>query len=273
MAAAQRCGKFGMTVVLADRDAAKLEKAVAAVAATGAAAVAVVTDVSKAEEMARLHTQASALGPVTFCMLNAGTGLGGSVLQQERHSEWSDVINVNLWGVIHGLQVFANPMITHGKPALIVVTGSKQGITCPPGNTAYNISKAGVKAATEALQHELRNTAGCQVNAHLLVPGWTNTDLAVNTNLARDPTFDPATVGFSSAKPNAGAWSSEQVVDELLAGIERKEFYIICPDNDVTRETDRKRMQWSAGDVVLNRPPLSRWHADYAAEFKAFMEA
>ena len=53
-------------------------------------------------------------------------------------------------------------MIERGRPGLIINTGSKQGITTPPGDPAYNVSKAGVKAFTEALQHELRNTPGCQ---------------------------------------------------------------------------------------------------------------
>ena len=54
-------------------------------------------------------------------------------------------------------------MIARGRPGLIINTGSKQGITTPPGEPAYNVSKAGVKAFTEALQHELRNTAGCKI--------------------------------------------------------------------------------------------------------------
>ena len=62
-------------------------------------------------------------------------------------------------------------MIAQKTPAAIVNTGSKQGITCPPGNTAYNVTKAGVKVVTEALAHELRNIEGCQVTAHLLGPG------------------------------------------------------------------------------------------------------
>ncbi|MEI9964477.1 MAG: SDR family NAD(P)-dependent oxidoreductase [Caulobacteraceae bacterium] len=62
--------------------------------------------------------------------------------------------------MINGVQTFAEAMIAQGTPALIVNTGSKQGITTPPGNPAYNVSKAGVKALTEALQHELRKHRG-----------------------------------------------------------------------------------------------------------------
>merc|ERR1712138_761 len=66
-------------------------------------------------------------------------------------------------------------MIAQGEAAVVVNTGSKQGITAPPGDTAYNVSKAGVKVLTEALQHKLRTTTDCQVNAFLLVPGFTAT--------------------------------------------------------------------------------------------------
>lgn len=272
LATARRCAQFGMTVVLADCDEARLQTAVSSLA-EGSKAHGVTTDVSKHEQMASLYEKASALGPVTFCMLNAGIEQGGGVLNDALYTEWSDVFAVNMWGVINGIQTFANNMIAHSKPALIVVTGSKQGITCPPGNTVYNMSKAAVKVATEALQHELRNKEGCQVSAFLLVPGWTNTDIRLNVAVARDPNFDKSTVAFSTDKPHSGAWSADQVVDEMLAGIERNEFYIICPDNEATRELDSKRMEWAAGDVVHKRPPLSRWHPEYAKKFKAFADA
>ena len=106
-------------------------------------------------------------------MNNAGRGGGGGPF--ENYAGWQAVLGTNLWGVINGVQTFAPAMIAQGTPAAIVNTGSKQGITCPPGDTAYNVSKAGVKVLTEGLQHALRNTAGCKVNAHLLVPGWTHT--------------------------------------------------------------------------------------------------
>ena len=85
---------------------------------------------------------------------------------------WPRTLDVNLWGVIRGTQVFAPGMIAQGTPGLIINTGSKQGITTPPGDPAYNVSKAGVKVFTEALQHQLRNTAGCKITAHLLIPGF-----------------------------------------------------------------------------------------------------
>jgi short-subunit dehydrogenase len=157
--------------------------------------------------------------------------------------------------VIHGINAFVEPMTSQAIPALIINTGSKQGITTPPGDTAYNVSKAGVKVATEGLQHELRNRPGCLVSAHLLVPGFTFTGM---TGRADKP---------------AAAWTADQVVDEMLKGIAARQFYIICPDNDVTAEMDRKRMRWAADDVIERRPPLSRWHPDYVDAFDAHMAA
>jgi len=147
-------------------------------------------------------------------------------------------------------------MIERGRPGLVINTGSKQGITTPPGDPAYNVSKAGLKAFTEALQHELRNTPDCRINAHLLIPGFVFTELTAQ----------------GRAEKPAGAWTPEQTVDFMMERLEVGDFYILCPDNDVPRSLDERRILWAAGDVIENRPPLSRWHADYAQAFTAFSE-
>ncbi|MFP3570342.1 SDR family NAD(P)-dependent oxidoreductase, partial [Paraburkholderia sp. SIMBA_030] len=87
-------------------------------------------------------------------------------------ADWDNILGVNLLGVINGTRAFGAAMTKHGEPGLIINTGSKQGITTPPGNPAYNVSKAGVKVFTEALGHELRNTEGSKISAHLLIPGF-----------------------------------------------------------------------------------------------------
>jgi hypothetical protein len=159
-------------------------------------------------------------------------------------------------GIIRGSQIFAPGMIAHGQPGLILNTGSKQGITTPPGDPAYNIAKAGVKVFTEALQHHLRNLPGCKVEARLFIPGFV---------------FTPLTANGRTEKP-AGAWTPEQVVDFLFAALNREEFYILGPDNDVDRALDAKRILWAAADIAENRPPLSRWHPDYADAFKNWLK-
>ncbi len=138
----------------------------------------------------------------------------------------------------------------------MIVTGSKQGITTPPGNTPYNVSKAGVKVTTEALSHELRE-AGSPVTAHLLVPGFVYTGL---TRAAASPRSRPALDAGGDRRLPPG----EDGGGRLLHPV---------PDNETTREMDEKRMRWSSDDVIRNRPALSRWHPDHKAAFSAHMEA
>jgi len=186
-------------------------------------------------------------------MNNAGVGAGGDVLADP--SAWERVLGVNLMGVLHGVQSFVPAMIESGQPGIVINTGSKQGITQPPGNTAYNVSKAGVKALTEGLAHTLRQQAGDRVTAHLLIPGYT---------------FTGMTAANTPDKPDA-AWSAEQVVAFMLEGIGAGDFYLLCPDNETTPEQDRKRILWAARDVAENRPALSRWHPDWKDQFETFM--
>jgi short-subunit dehydrogenase len=155
------------------------------------------------------------------------------------------------------LQAFVADMLAQGTPCAVVNTGSKQGITTPPGNAAYNVSKAAVKVLTEQLAHELRQIEGCLVSAHLLVPGHTFTGMT-----ARGRTEKPAS-----------AWTPDQVVDRLVEGMAAGDFYIMCLDNETTAEMDARRMRWAVDDLILNRPALSRWHPDYKDAFAAHMKS
>jgi NAD(P)-dependent dehydrogenase (short-subunit alcohol dehydrogenase family) len=258
LAAATRFASMGLKVCLADLSAEALDRASEAVAAASAggrdALLTVATDVSRLESVQALRDAVYAkFGEVGVLMNNAGTAPGGG--PWEHIDRWRRVLEVNLWGVINGVQTFAAPMLAQQNACAIVNTGSKQGITCPPGDTAYNVSKAGVKVLTEALAHSLRNEEGARITAHLLVPG---------------STFTGMTRQGRSEKP-PGAWTPDQVVDMLITGMSQRDFYIICPDNDVTREIDNRRILWAAQDITRNRPPLSRWHPDYKDAFEAFL--
>jgi NAD(P)-dependent dehydrogenase (short-subunit alcohol dehydrogenase family) len=259
-AAARRFADLGLKVVLADLSAEALERAaadVATVAPAGRASVlAVPTDVSKLESVQALKDKAYArFGEVAVLMNNAGTAPGGG--PWDHIDRWKRVLDVNLWGVINGVQTFSPAMLAQNTPCAIVNTGSKQGITCPPGDTAYNVSKAGVKVLTEALAHSLRNEEGARITAHLLVPG---------------STFTGMTARGRSDKP-AGAWTPDQVIDFLVDGMGKGDFYILCPDNEVTRDVDNRRILWAAQDITQNRPALSRWHGDYKDAFDTFLTA
>ncbi|HWL18351.1 MAG TPA: SDR family NAD(P)-dependent oxidoreductase [Bradyrhizobium sp.] len=259
LAAAMRFARLGMKVAIADIGADRLKDAetqLSSIAPGGAAGVmTMAVDVSGLDDVTKLEDAVRArFGGTDVLMNNAGIQPGSQMFGP--HDNWQRILGVNLWGVINGSQVFAPGMIGRARPGLIINTGSKQGITTPPGDPAYNVSKAGVKAFTEALQHELRNTPGCQVSAHLFIPGFVFTGLT-----ARGRTEKPA-----------GAWTAEQTVDFMIERVSAGDFYVLCPDNDVPRQLDERRILWAAGDIVENRPPLSRWHKDYADAFAALVK-
>lgn len=250
LALAKHCAGMRMRVCLVDIDGDALEQARSAVVQLSAddQVMARTVDVSDFDALSALNVEVrDAFGECALLVNNAVTRVGGALLGS--HDNWSQALDVNLRGVINGVQAFVPEMVAQGTPGAVVNCGSKQGITMPPGNSAYNVSKAGVKAVTEMLAHELRNTDGCQVNAHLLIPGW-------------------VTTGKREHQP--GAWLPEQVVAKLVDGIARNAFYILCPDNEVTTEMDHRRILWAAADIVNDRPPLSRWHAGHADDFKRF---
>jgi NAD(P)-dependent dehydrogenase (short-subunit alcohol dehydrogenase family) len=258
LAAALRFARTGMTVVLADLGTPRLERARERVAHESAHeasdVVAVATDVSSWEDVLRLREEVTArLGPVSVLMNNAGVG-NNPGLPWENSAGWRALFDVNLWGVVHGVEAFVPSMLASGQPAIIVNTGSKQGITSPPGNGAYNMSKAALKNYTESLAHALRTAAGDRISAHLLIPGFTFTGM---TGTAEKP---------------PGAWWPEQVVEFMLERLAAGDFYILCPDDEVARATDEKRIQWAADDLILNRPALSRWHPDFKEAFAKTMK-
>jgi NAD(P)-dependent dehydrogenase (short-subunit alcohol dehydrogenase family) len=224
LAAALRFAGLGMKVCIADLGGDRLtdaEAKLSSIAPGGAADImAVAVDVSHVEQVMGLESAVRArFGGADVLMNNAGIQPGSTMFGPL--DAWQRVLGVNLWGIIHGSQVFAPGMIARGRPGLIINTGSKQGITTPPGDPAYNVSKAGVKAFTEALQHELRNTASCRISAHLFIPGHVFTALT-----ARGRTEKPA-----------GAWTAGQTVDFMIERVAAGDFYILCPDNDVPRSS------------------------------------
>jgi len=254
LAAAKRFAGLGMTLVMVDLGGEALERAAAEVAELAASDVlAAATDVSQPAQLQRLRAEVEErFGSVSLLMNNAGVG-NNPGLPWENAAAWQKLLDVNLWGVVHGVQTFLPGMLATGKPGLVVNTGSKQGITSPPGNYAYNLSKAALRNYTESLAHALREACGARISVHLLIPGFTHTGM---TGVLEKP---------------ASAWAPEQVVEFLLERVSAGDFYVLCPDNAVDRQTDERRMRWAMDDIIHNRPALSRWHPDFEAEFARFM--
>ena len=194
-------------------------------------------------------------GKVHCLMGNAGMIAMGTKPWEEVE-QLHKIMNTNFMGVVNLCNGFIPSMIAHGEDGVVINTGSKQGITRPPGNYAYNLSKASVVAYTEALSHAFITTEDCKIKSHLLIPAFV---------------YTPMISAFIPEKPEFAA-TTEETVDYFMEALKRDEFYILCPDNETNREIDEKRIQWAADDIIKNRPAMSRWHPDYQEEFEAFMK-
>ncbi|KAL9125181.1 MAG: hypothetical protein Q9217_005576 [Psora testacea] len=253
LAFAKLCRRHGLKVALVDVNDAGLSSAAKYLDCGPDTVRTYTTDVSKIEDWKDLKARVEMdFGLVGLLMLNAGIA---------PKSGWEDVeyfhkiMDTNVFGVINGISTFLPSLRTQNTTATsVVITGSKQGITNPPGNPAYNASKAAVKSLAEHLSYDLRGT---KTSVHLLVPGWTHTGLTKAPGIEDKP---------------AGAWWPEQVVEYLENKMGEGAFYAICPDSDVTEEKDKKRMLWTTGDMLEGRPPLSRWRDGYKDDAERWME-
>lgn len=225
LALTKKCIAHGMHVLIADWDDALLARAPQSV--DNATLLSTIKmDVSKPADWALAAEKAKTTFPnghIHVLALNAG--ITGPSAWATAPDSFERVLSVNLYGVIHGIATFLDTVKTTaaaGSRAAVIITGSKQGITNPPGNPAYNASKAAVKTLAEQLSFDLRQEKE-RLSVHLLVPGWTFTGLSGNRP------------GDNKEKPE-GAWWPEQVIEYAQPKIEEGQFWIICPDGQVTED-------------------------------------
>ncbi len=257
-AIAERLAREGMQILLFDRDEDGLAKAVETLCSQypGDTISAMHGDVRDDQALTRLRDRCQAIGGVSLLVNNAAVPHKAGPWNQLE--VWHQVMDVNFWSALKVQQLFVEQLIAQTAASAIVNLGSKEGITTPPGNAAYSVSKAALRVLTEQLAHELRQRVD-HVSAHLLIPGYTFTPMNFPGMAATTP------------KPEA-PWTADQVADRLVEGLNAGHFYIFCEDNEVTRELDQCRMQWSANDLILNRPALSRWHPDYRDAFARHLQ-
>lgn len=206
LAMAQAFADRGMNVVLADIEKKALDKTLADFKTQqGASVIGVEVDVTTEAEMRKLYAQAhETYGPIHILCNNAGVAAGGMVAECSL-SNWDWVIDVNLRGVILGLNIFLPEMIAHGEPGHIVNTASIAGMISPAGMAAYNASKFGVVAITEALAQELAET---RLEASVLCPGFVRTQIAESGRVRQDR------YGENESRVSDNA----QVVQDFIAG-------------------------------------------------------
>lgn len=254
-AMARRLANEGMSLSLFDRDEGAL-RTFAATLATDA--LLTVGDVTHEEDTRRLRdTTLQRFSDVALLINNAGIGQGAG--PWDAPAAWRTQLDANFFSLVSLQHLFVPVMMKQAARSAVVNLGSKEGITTPPGNAAYSVGKAGVKVLTEQLAHELRSHVGDKVTAHLLVPGYTWT-----------PMNFPGMDEVQGVKP-APAWHADQVIDYFITHFRRGDFYILCPDNEVTTEMDHKRITWAYQDMLQNRPALSRWHDAWKDKFAAWM--
>jgi NAD(P)-dependent dehydrogenase (short-subunit alcohol dehydrogenase family) len=253
-AAVRRAAAAGMRVVIVDVNPQKLA-VIRAEIGQGIGADRVLAEIVDVADFAAMDALARVVearfGAPTLLMNNAAafvSGGQGGILDPVEN--WQRLMAVNVLGIVNGVEAFLPAMLMNDRPSVIVNTGSKQGLTNPPGNPAYNTSKAAVNAYTQNLARDLRERPNHQVSAHLLIPGWTTT---------------------GDAEHRPGAWLPEQVIEYMEGAIGMDRFFILCPDDETPTTVDHRRILWNALDIILDRPALSRWHPAYKDAFAAFM--
>ncbi|KAL7556510.1 hypothetical protein ACA910_000973 [Epithemia clementina (nom. ined.)] len=282
-AASLKFALAGMNVWMLDVDGAELlesqkfvkQEATSAGVNPSQLILAEVVDVANPDALELVMDQVFGNGNCHILMNNAGIGAGGGPFTDIETVH--KTMAVNLYGPIHGATIFAPKMEESKEPGIIINTGSKQGITMPPGNLTYNMSKAALKCYTEGLEHALmkkRLEEGGKLRAALLVPGWVNSSILLKSERAKASNpeeFDKNSIFFHEEKPASGAWMPSQVIDFMIEELDKGRFYVICPDNEVDRFTDNLRITWTSQDITQDRPPLSRWHPDYKEAFEEFV--
>ena len=254
-ALAERCAHEGMKVVLADVDVDTLTTTVAALKATGAPALAVVTDVSKANDVDALAQRTlAAFGAIHLLCNNAGVW-GGISAWESSLADWEWALGVNLWGVIHGVHTFVPLMLDQGTEGHIVNTASMAGLLTGRGPAVYRVSKHAVVALSEMLYHQLAQR-GASVKVSVLCPGGVDTQII---DAARNrPGHLPATgplrpeleaVREATHRAVQTGISPAQVADHVFRAIIADKFYILTHAGE--KEWVRTRME----DIIQERNP------------------
>jgi NAD(P)-dependent dehydrogenase (short-subunit alcohol dehydrogenase family) len=171
---AEHCVKREMKVVLADIEEAALTQTEQALRNIGGTVLAIRTDVSKTRDIEALAQKTlDAFGAVHLLFNNAGVG-GGARIWESTLADWEWIINVNLWGVIHGIRVFVPIMLQQQTECHIVNTASVSGLVSSPFEGVYRVTKFGVITLSETLYHELK-ISGSQIGVSVLCPGFVRT--------------------------------------------------------------------------------------------------
>jgi NAD(P)-dependent dehydrogenase (short-subunit alcohol dehydrogenase family) len=257
-ALAERFAREGMRVVLADIEGAALDSAVARITATGAEAIGVVTDVSKEADVASLAERArSEFGGVHVACNNAGVFAGG-LLWEESLADYQWLMDVNIWGVIHGIRTFIPIMLEQDTDCHLVNTASMAGLCAMPFAGIYHMTKHAVLALSESLYHELELSSE-KVKVSVLCPELIKTGIGTCERNRPTEYSKPGDIVESDARQlvfdsiNEGIQTGVDpsvMADRVIAAIRSDTFYILSEDG--WRETAHQRME----DIRTSQNPV-----------------
>ena len=229
-ALAERAAREGMTVVLSDIEAGALAAAATKLMEGGATVLAHRTDVSDEASVEDLAARAFAeFGAVHLLCNNAGVYNRPLPTWEHTIADWRWVLNVNLWGVIHGLRAFVPRMLAGGDEGHIVNTASMAGlVTGGIGTAVYDASKHAVLSLTESLYKDLATTT-TKIGASVLCPGsvLTNIFTAERNRPAGDgdgPRLDPVA---TPTLPD-DSFPPEKMADAVFDAVRANRFYVLA---------------------------------------------
>jgi NAD(P)-dependent dehydrogenase (short-subunit alcohol dehydrogenase family) len=184
---ARELARRGGRVVCSDLDEASARATADEIGSSGGRAVAVRCDVSRIEDVQRLADEAQSWldGPPTLVINNAGVGAGGAPIGSVALDDWHWVLDINLWGPIHGCHVFTPILREAGGHAGIINVASAPAFGAAPGMAAYNVGKAGVLSLSETLAAEL---SGTDVNVTVLCPTFVKTNIVESGRISAQST-------------------------------------------------------------------------------------
>jgi NAD(P)-dependent dehydrogenase (short-subunit alcohol dehydrogenase family) len=230
-AMAQRFAAEGMRLVLADIEQGPLLQFAGELRAAGTHVICERIDVSKPGDLETLATRAyNEFGAVHLLCNNAGILPPGAPVWKEALNTWHWTLNVNFFGVLHGVQAFVPRMLKANHEAHIVNTASLAGLTTRPLMSAYNVSKHAVVALSECLYAELQLTTD-RIHVSVLCPAFAKTRLAESArNKPADVQADPAaSFGFYDALKQVVEEGTppEEIVNAVIKAVRENQFWIL----------------------------------------------
>lgn len=257
-AMADRFAREGMRIVLADVEPNALARAEAAMKAAGAEVIGVRTDVSKAADVEALAQKSlAAFGAVHLLANNAGVAEGGKVWDNTV-ADWEWVLGVNVWGVIHGVRVFAPIMLKQESEGHIVNTASVAGLISPPGMGIYCVSKHAVVTLSECLHHDLAQQSA-KLKCSVLCPAYVPTGIADSgrnrpadlKDTRQKSAADLALDANMKKAVQSGKLSAADVAQKVYEAVRDERFYIL------THPRIKPSIQWRMEDILQDRNPTN----------------